>query len=69
MSFIIAVPIFTKDPNELRGEIIRCQFLVPADGYLGMSMAPQHRGEELPQIEAIAPDGAAGQEGTLQSGE
>ena len=61
-AFYSPAPVFTRDPDELRGERIRCELVTPPNGNLGMTIAPMND-EEFCQVDALAENGVAGKEG------
>ena len=61
--------MFTKNPDELKGEIITTTLVKSARGFGFTIIGGDHTDEEFLQIKKVVENGPAHLDGTLQTGE
>lgn len=61
--------VFTKNPDELKGEIITTTLVKSARGFGFTIIGGDHTDEEFLQIKKVVENGPAHIDGTLQTGE
>ncbi|XP_059092122.1 membrane-associated guanylate kinase, WW and PDZ domain-containing protein 2-like isoform X8 [Tigriopus californicus] len=62
-------PFFTRDPNQLRGERIRCQLVKSARGLGFTIVGGDDNVDEFLQIKSVVPNGPAWADGGLKTGD
>ena len=60
--------MFTKNPNELKGEIIKTNLTKSVRGFGFTIIGGDHTDEEFLQIKKVVENGPAHQDGTLKTG-
>jgi atrophin-1 interacting protein 3 (BAI1-associated protein 1) len=63
-----AAPFFTRDPNLLRGERIRCQLVKSSKGLGFTIVGGDDNVDEFLQIKSVVPNGPAWLDGRLKTG-
>ena len=65
---VSAAPFFTRDPNLLRGERIRCQLVKSSKGLGFTIVGGDDNVDEFLQIKSVVPNGPAWLDGRLKTG-
>ena len=68
MYIFSVAPFFTRDPNLLRGERIRCQLVKSSKGLGFTIVGGDDNIDEFLQIKSVVPNGPAWLDGRLQTG-